>query len=160
MTEFERKTAFGRAKLQELLWYEAKKEELPDGWVLTLPWRFFGEDGELPIYFKIGKKSDLCEISDGGVVMRAMRKKLGDLTPYMDRINKIIYDSGMHELRGGVTLFHEYGAGSVYDHIGRFSLFTYMVAALTNLDIAPPYTEDAQTRYYKYFCEREGIKYE
>ncbi len=141
MSDFEKKTAFGREKLHELLWYEAKKRELPDGWVLTLPWSFLGEAGELSVYFRQGKKEGLYEISDGGEVMRILRKRLGDLTPYRARIKNILYNSGMHELRGGVTLWHEYAAASVYDHMWRFSLFIYLVSALSNIDIAPPYDE-------------------
>lgn len=147
MEHFERKTAFGREVLREMLWREVKKRELEDGWALTLPWRFFGEDGELTLYFRSGRSEDECEISDGGAVIGAMRRKLGDLAPYEEKIKKIAYDSGMHELRGGTVLRHEYSAASVYDHIHRFSCFTRMVAALTNIDIAPPLESDRQSRW-------------
>lgn len=142
MELFERKTAFGKDVFRQLLWQEAERRELEDGWALTLPWKYFGEDGTLTVYFRAGRREGEYEISDGGATMKILRRKLGSLAPYENKIKKIAYDSGMHELRGGGALSHEYCAASVYDHIHRFSCFTRMVAALSNLDIAPPYGDD------------------
>ena len=65
----------------------------------------------LPFFFGKGESEPLCLIwdrngilSDGGRTFAELKKRVGDLTPYQDRIQNILKSLGMVTLEGGHKL--------------------------------------------------------
>lgn len=135
-------------------------EEIKDALELRLPWCFGAESTELvitisrqdlpysspqPFKQKYGKSSvdtekhDTYIISDGGRAFAELEKRVGDTSPYMPRIKRLLESTGMNTLRGGRIIERAYSAYAVHQHLRCLNCLLNAVTLVASLDILPPF---------------------
>lgn len=87
-------------KLHEYIWQGIRKEVFPDRVELYLQF-FFGSDRDEPLCLTWDRNGVL---SDGGRTLSELKKRLGDIAPYRDSIDRILAASGNVTLVGGQNL--------------------------------------------------------
>ena len=152
-------------KIRELIWNDIKILTEGETVTFTMPWHLglSPEEKSEPIkitvtHVKLPKKSDgplrqkykgsvvdtQCydsyELSDGGRAFAELEKKVGDVTPYLKRIERILYKTGMNELRGGRIITKTYDLYSSWITTHHLDGFLTAITIIANLDILPPYT--------------------
>ncbi len=87
-------------KLQEYIWQGTRKEVHTDKIELHLPF-FFGYGDDTPLCLTWDKDGVL---SDGGRTMSELKKRVGDMEPYMEKIRNILNFRNPVELVAGHKL--------------------------------------------------------
>lgn len=152
----------GDAFLKEL-YRGIRIEETQKGVALFLPWRFSADtkaqEEPLCIYIKETKNKEYSykpwgkitkdkahyagyQISDGGRTLAELKKKVGNLAPYKQKIDYIVKSIDA-VLAGGREIVLEY-AGEGYNHAHYLQLFLGIVAHIAHLDILPLTYEDVR----------------
>lgn len=157
--------AISDKKLREIIWEKITVSKDGKEQVLTMPWHFGKESDEksepLKItvkHVKLPRKSvgperqrslgsvvdtqqyESFEISDGGRAFIELERKVGDITPYLPRIKRILYKTGMNELRGGRIITKTYDLYSPWITLHHLDGFVTAITIIANLDILPPFT--------------------
>lgn len=161
-------------KLRSLIWEHINMHTVSDKLTLTLPWYFDGGDGaplEITIkHVKPPKKSDgplrqkyggsvdtekheSYEISDGGRAIAELERKVGDISPYASVIERVLYKTGMHSLRGGRIITKIYDLYSPWITVHELDGFITAITVISNLDIMPTHTKSKWSRD----CEESSI---
>ena len=86
------------------------------------------------------QRYDSYELSDGGRAISELEKKVKDITPYLPRIKNILYDTGMHELKGGRIITKTYELYSPHIPVRNLDGFLTALTIIANLDIMPNFT--------------------
>lgn len=87
-------------KLQEYIWQGIRKEVYANKIELHLPF-FFGNGEDAPLCLTW---SDDGTLSDGGRTMAELKKRVGDITPHMEKIRNILNFCNPVELVAGHIL--------------------------------------------------------
>lgn len=87
-------------KLQEYIWQNIRKEVYQDKIELYLPF-FFGNEQDEPLCLIWNENGVL---SDGGRTIAELKKRIGDITPQMEKIRNILNYRNPVELEGGHIL--------------------------------------------------------
>lgn len=97
-----KKKTISADKLRAYIWEGIRKEVHPDRVELYLPFFFGGED-DAPLCLTWYADGSL---SDSGRTLAELKKRLGDISPHMDNIRKILSHRGIGDakLAGGQTL--------------------------------------------------------
>ena len=141
--------------------------------VLTLPWRL-GASGDGLVNITVTKvkpkredptrmrqkfsesagapRYDWYELSDGGAAIAALEKRVGDITSLMPLIERVLYKTGMNELRAGRIITRTYELCSPWLTVHHLDGFLTAMTLIANLDIMPKYTVS------KFSSEREESK--
>lgn len=86
--------------LKEYIYQGITKSSSPDKLNITLPFNFAGESSA-PLCLSWTSKG---ELTDNGRAIDELKKRVGDITPYLPAIRKIISKCGMTELKSNHTL--------------------------------------------------------
>lgn len=160
-----KKTVLGDKKLRDIIWEKLSVIDKGEEQVLVLPWHLGREarDKTEPLrisvrHVKLPHKStgperqrslgsvvdtqvyEAYEISDGGRALSELEKKVGDITPYLPRIKRVLYKTGMHELRGGRIITRTYDLYSPWITLHYLDGFVTCMTVIANMDILPPFT--------------------
>ena len=155
------KSALTDSKLYELIHEKIATRVEGEVLNLTLPWQLGGsvvpvdiriEETRLPsvdagrVAQSLGctvaeTTGDELIISDGGRAMAELERRVGDVSPYCERIEKILYGVGMYSLRGGRIIEKSFILSSKWETKYRlYGLLTAMTI-VANLDILPAFAE-------------------
>lgn len=123
-------------KLKEYIFQNIRVEAYPDKLQWYLPFDF-GYASSEPLCLTWTAKGELC---DNGRAIEELKKRLGDITPYMPAIEKIISRSGNMELVGGrrlvtkhfQTISHNGSLSS--DYIGAFTQLLHAITLISIVD--------------------------
>ena len=160
----------GEDKLHELIHENINILTEGERVVLTLPWRLGDSDGTVDITVKSVKTKkenpgpvrqrysfavdtqhyDSYELSDGGAAIAALEKRVGDIAPLMPIIERVLYKTGMNELRGGRIITRTYELYEPWITAHHLDGFLTAMTLIANLDIMPKYTVS------KFSSEREA----
>ena len=91
-------------RLHEYIWQGIRKEVLPDRINLHLPFCFGPGDGE-PLCLTWDAKGTL---SDGGRTIAELKRRIGDIRPYMNSIIEILAQCGDCRLVGGQMIVKDH----------------------------------------------------
>ena len=116
-------------KLRAYIWEGIRKEVYPDRVELYLPFVFEGGSGE-PLC--LTWKAD-GTLTDGGRTLTELKKRLGDITAYMDDVRKILAKCGHFRLAGGQKLVLE-------DHQSPLRALNQMLRAISLVSIVDSVT--------------------
>lgn len=92
------------ASLYKSIWQGIRKEVYADKIELYLPF-FFGEGIDTPLCLTWDREGVL---SDGGRTISELKKRVGDIRPYLDTISGILDRCGGCRLVGGQTIVKEH----------------------------------------------------
>ena len=92
------------------------------------------------------------ELSDGGAAIAALEKRVGDIAPLMPIIERVLYKTGMNELRGGRIITRTYELYEPWITAHHLDGFLTAMTLIASLDIMPKHTVS------KFSSEREESK--
>lgn len=156
--------------LNRFIWEGINKVEGSDSVDLYLPWYFGGEGAAAeplkitfrrvrsehvnagPIKQKYSPHSvddtqyDTYEISDNGRAIAELERRVGDLTPYRDVIERLIYNVGMYTLRADRIVSKTYSLYAEWRHIYVLDGMLKLVSMISWLDMLPQFTTNQFSR--------------
>lgn len=121
-------------KLYAYIWQGIRKEVRADRIELFIPF-FFSEGSDAPLCLTFHADGVL---SDGGRTMSELKKRLGDIGPYMDMIRNILLQCGDCRLVGGQNIIKDsfqtvvFGEDRYQDYLGGMN---YMLMAISRISI-------------------------
>lgn len=121
-------------KLREYIWQGIRKEVHGDKIELYLPF-FFGEGIDEPLCLTWDRKGVL---SDGGRTISELKKRVGDIRPYLDTIHAILARCGDCKLVGGQTIVKEHFQTVIIreeEHLAYLHGMNLMLKAITLISI-------------------------
>ena len=95
---------------------------------------------------------DWYELSDGGAAIAALEKRVGDIAPLMPIIERVLYKTGMNELRAGRIITRTYELYEPWITAHHLDGFLTAMTLIASLDIMPKHTVS------KFSSEREESK--
>ena len=122
-------------KITEVIWSQIGQERTADHYAITLPFLFNGEEIDLKLTWRV--EGDRACISDGGQVMRQLRKQLGDLTPYKKSIDYTISEFGTISLEGGQNLICRYIPHGDFYHSSQLNYMLTVISLLSGISYLP-----------------------
>ncbi len=154
-------------KLHGFIWNGIKTEDKGESLELTLPFPLCDDGEGFTVIWRRIKSPDRSrkplrklraqgytvetgrdlpnyEISDGGRILAALEKRVGNLAPYERRIKDLLKRTGCFELCGGRIIKTEYAAFSSHYHEKTLNELLHLAALITSLDILPYTAEDLE----------------
>ena len=123
------------AKITEVIWSQIGQERTADHYAITLPFLFNGEEIGLTLSWRV--EGERACISDGGQVMRQLRKQLGDLTPYKNSIELMVSEYGAVSLEGGQNLVCRYIPHDDFYHTHYINHLLTVISLLSGISYLP-----------------------
>ena len=74
-------------------------------------------------------------IDDGGRCLDELKIRLGDISPYIPKIKRVLYNCGMLELSSGHIITRSYSAYSSYRHIRELNAVLTAISVISNVDL-------------------------
>lgn len=121
------KRTIAASQLRSYIWEGMEKKVYPDRVELYLPFYFGANAAPLCLtWFEDGR------LSDGGRTMRELKKRLGDIAPYMDSIQKILSHRGIADchLVGGQILQLTY----LQDPLRALNMMLQVISLISAVD--------------------------
>jgi len=150
-------TKLSDEKLREIIWEGLRLEKVDGAVNMYFPSDFFGYAGGTPLCISIRRlksekvntgplkqsmgcivddnKYEEFEITDGGRAMSELLSRVGNAQELMPIIERILYKSGMHTLRGGRIICRSYDVYADFLHASRLNSFLMALSLISNLDI-------------------------
>ena len=122
--------------LNEYIGQGIKREVYKDKTLLYLPF-YFGENTSEPLCLIWSKDGTL---SDGGRTLLELKKRLGDITPYSERIGNVLSSLGLISLEGGQKLVIKHfqtciqGEQTYIDYLGGLSKLLRAISLINVID--------------------------
>ena len=134
-------------KLHEYIWQGIRKEVSADKIELYLPF-FFGEGIDDPLCLTWDRKGVL---SDGGRTISELKKRVGDIRPYLDTIDRILAQCGDCALVGGQAIVKEHFQTVIFqeeEYLAYLHGMNLMLKAITLISIMDtvPVTEKTEVK--------------
>ena len=123
-------------KLQEYIRQGIRKELYQDRIELFLPF-FFGKDDDMPLCLTWDKNGTL---SDNGRTIEELKKRVGDITPYMKKIQNILnFRNPVELVSGHILIIRTYNTvssteESYVDYIGGLSHLIKTISLISIID--------------------------
>lgn len=118
-------------KLREYIWQGIRKEVHADKILFYVPF-FFGSPDDEPLCLIWDRNGHL---SDGGRTISELKKRVGDIRPYLDTIHSILAWCCDCKLVGGQTLVSECSIDNWVGGSGSASKMNRMLHAITLISI-------------------------
>lgn len=134
-------------KLREYIWQGTRKEVSADKIEFYLPF-FFGEGIDAPLCLIWDRKGVL---SDGGRTISELKKRVGDIRPYLDTIDRILARCGECRLTGGQVIVKEHFQTVIFrekESLAYLQGMNQMLRAITLISILDTVavTENAEVK--------------
>ncbi len=91
-------------------------------------------------------KYDTYEITDNGRAIAELERRVGDLAPYRDRIERLLYKTGMFTLRSDRIITRTYSLYADWLHLHELGKILMLISLISRLYMMPHFTTDEFSR--------------
>lgn len=86
------------------------------------------------------------ELTDNGRALAELARRVGDVTPYLPTVERLLYKTGMHTLRGGRMIVRHYDLYASFLHRRNIVALLEVITLIASLDLLPQYTDSEYHR--------------